>query len=173
MKLLRDDSGTLRSFSEFKKVAQPITELYNKTWLETEYNQAVSAAEMAVKWTGFKENSDIYPNLEYRAVKDGRTRADHLAMDGFIGPIDDPIWDVWFPPNDWGCRCSVTQTDKAAQAPTSVMAELTPGAGFDFNPGKNQKLFADSAGYFSTDKKTVKSVTAEGLSLLEKLDTKP
>ena len=31
----------------------------------------------------------------------------HLAWDGRILMWDDPWWDVYFPPNDWGCSCGV------------------------------------------------------------------
>ena len=34
---------------------------------------------MAVKWEGFKENADIYPNLKYVAVGDKDTRPDHAG----------------------------------------------------------------------------------------------
>ena len=176
IKLLLDDAGVHRSWADFKKLAAPITETYNKTWLETEYNQAVSNAEMAKKWDGFTENADLYPNLEYRAVMDGHTRPEHQAMNGMVAPIDDPVWDTWYPPNDWGCRCSVTQTDKPvamivaarAVAARSVKPNATPG--FDFNPGKEQKLFAESAGYFNQDKKTAKAINKEASTLLKNLD---
>jgi len=175
IKLLLDDAGVRRSWNDFKKLAGPITETYNKTWLETEYNQAVSNAEMAKKWDGFSENADLYPNLEYRAVDDGHARPDHLAMNGMVAPIDDPVWDTWYPPNDWGCRCSVTQTDKpvAMVAVARIVAKrIAPNtsAGFDFNPGKDKKLFAESAGYFNQDKKTSKAVNKEASTLLKNLD---
>ncbi len=168
-KLLLDDAGVRRSWNDFKKLAAPITETYNKTWLETEYNQAVSSAEMAKKWAGFAENADMYPNLEYRAVMDGHARPEHLAMNGMIAPIDDPVWDTWYPPNDWGCRCSVTQTDKKPFSPPDI-AGVAPGAGFDFNPGKDKKLFAESAGYYDQDKKTSKMINKEAGTLLKNLD---
>ncbi|WP_323041567.1 PBECR2 nuclease fold domain-containing protein [Gemmobacter sp.] len=31
----------------------------------------------------------------------------HLSWDGRILMWDDPWWDVYFPPNDWGCSCGV------------------------------------------------------------------
>lgn len=143
-KLLRGKEGNLLTFSEYKKQALPVSELYNKTWLETEYNQAVANAQMAQKWEGFKENEDLYPNLIYRAVQDERSRPEHSALDGVVLPINDPFWDSHFPPNGWGCRCTVDQTDKPVNAPPKGNE---PDKGFDFNPGKEGKLFSDSNGY--------------------------
>lgn len=34
-------------------------------------------------------------------------RHDHLAWHGMILRADDPFWDTHFPPNGWGCQCSV------------------------------------------------------------------
>ena len=34
-------------------------------------------------------------------------RHQHLAWDGLVLPKDDPWWQAHFPPNGWGCQCSV------------------------------------------------------------------
>lgn len=34
-------------------------------------------------------------------------RPEHQAWDGLILPKDEPWWNTHFPPNGWGCRCSV------------------------------------------------------------------
>jgi len=43
----------------------------------------------------------------YDAINDRRTRPAHAAMDGYIAPHDDPIWNTWYPLNGYRCRCSV------------------------------------------------------------------
>lgn len=141
--LLVDDEGKLRSWASFKKEALPVTQQYNIDWLKTEYNQSIASAQMAEKWAGFEQNADIYPNLEYRSVTDDQTRIEHARLNGTIRPINDDFWNSNYPPNGWGCRCSVTQTDKAL----TKSIDYTPGKGFDFNPGKDKKLFSDSNGY--------------------------
>lgn len=162
--LLTDADGKPRSWSVFKKEAKPLTLEYNQTWLETEYNQAVASAQMAEKWAGFEENADIYPNLEYRAVTDNRTRPEHAALNGIIRPINDPFWDTNYPPNGWGCRCSVIQTDKD----TTKSIDHTPDKGFDFNPGKDKKLFADSNGYRDDiSKSAAKDINRQSDALLK------
>lgn len=162
--LLVDADGKPRSWSDFKKEAKPLTVEYNQTWLETEYNQAVASSQMAEKWAGFEENADIYPNLEYRAVTDDQTRTEHAALNGIIRPINDPFWDTNYPPNGWGCRCSVTQTDKDL----TKSIDFKPEKGFDFNPGKDKKLFADSNGYRADLAKTaIKDINKQSDALLK------
>ena len=34
-------------------------------------------------------------------------RAQHVAWDGMVLAKDDPVWQVIFPPNGWGCQCKV------------------------------------------------------------------
>lgn len=47
------------------------------------------------------------PYWQYDAVNDKHTRPSHLAMDGRVYRADDPIWDTWYPPNGFRCRCGV------------------------------------------------------------------
>ena len=53
------------------------------------------------------------PYLLYSATHDSRTRPEHLAMEshGLDGTAvyraDDPVWDTFYPPWAWNCRCLV------------------------------------------------------------------
>jgi len=105
--------GKIVPWNDFKKVALRVSGLYNVNWLETEYNHTIATANMAGKWQDFQNNKDLYPNLQYSAIHDARTRKSHKAWDGLIAPIDHAIWKEIYPPSDHGCRCGVTQTDKA------------------------------------------------------------
>ena len=54
-----------------------------------------------------RDVADYRSFWRYVAVRDGRTRDSHRAMHGRIFRADDPIWKVAYPPNGFGCRCSV------------------------------------------------------------------
>ncbi|MCS2679780.1 hypothetical protein NXV81_04420 [Bacteroides ovatus] len=39
-------------------------------------------------------------------------------MVGITLPASDPFWAEFYPPNGWGCRCSVVQVRKSKYPPT-------------------------------------------------------
>ena len=63
------------------------------------------------RWERIERVADDRPWLRYFAVRDGRTRPDHLAWHGTILRFDHPFWQTHYPPNGWRCRCLVQQLD--------------------------------------------------------------
>lgn len=47
------------------------------------------------------------PFWMYDGVDDHRTRPTHKAMHGKVYPANHPIWQTWYPPNGFQCRCMV------------------------------------------------------------------
>ena len=138
------DTGKLPTWSEFRKQALATSQLYNVNWLQTEFNQTVATANMTGKWQEFQETKDLYPNLKYVTVGDKRVRDKHKKWDGFIAPIDHPIWKKLLPPNDWGCRCDVIPTD---ETPTKGYETFKAPIKAEFanNGAISGKIFKESA----------------------------
>lgn len=93
------------------------------------------------------------PYWQYDAVDDHRTRPSHLAMDGKVFPADSPVWDTWYPPNGFRCRCSVStlSEDEVKRQGLTVETEvpdrvstgmgyvaMVPDKDFNYNPAKVQ-----------------------------------
>lgn len=147
--LLRDAKGALRPKKEFLTEAKALNEKYNKRWLATEYDQAVSASSSAKRWSDIERTKDLYPNLTYIAVNDERTRERHRLWDGITLPIDHPFWNSHTPPNDWGCRCRVKRTQSEVNDQGfEVDKPVANKAGFNINFGKQGKVFDNSHPYY-------------------------
>lgn len=141
-----------------------IEKLY-KDYLKTENQTIFGNSAAAERWTGFKENADMYPNLQWRTAGDNDVRPEHAALEGLTLPIDDPFWNSHTPPLGWGCRCELVQTDKEIKKPEYYKETPVP-KGFEFNPGITQTLFSDTAGYYtSPSAEKTKSLTKEAINL--------
>ena len=111
-----EEGGTLQEFQSnmndflesegYEGLAPQQAELIFRTNIQTAYNVGhyQQMTNPAVK--------ELRPYWQYDAVNDEATRPSHLAMDGKVFPADSPVWDVWFPPNGFKCRCTVRTLSK-------------------------------------------------------------
>jgi SPP1 gp7 family putative phage head morphogenesis protein len=147
-KLLLGDDGEILPYNQFKAKALQVDELYNKTYLSAEYENAVASAQMAEKWQGLQG----FKYLEYRTVGDDKVRPQHKILDGLILESRDPIWNRIYPPNGWRCRCTVipaasndTPTNRTTAKDYEKVADIEPY--FKKNVGKEKTIFADGHPY--------------------------
>lgn len=148
--MLVDEAGELRNFGEFKRLASALNETFNVNYLRSEYELAVASSQMAEKWVEFEADKEDFPLLEYSTVGDDAVRDSHAAIDGVIQPVDSDFWNTHYPPNGWGCRCTVKQLSKGEITDVSKMGENV--GMFSNNVGKNGIIFPDSHPYFTVDK---------------------
>jgi SPP1 gp7 family putative phage head morphogenesis protein len=114
------ENGNLNEWSDFRSKVQEINGKYNRDWLQTEYDTAVSSAQSAARWADFQGNADIMPMLQYQTVGDDKVRKEHRLLDGTRKPINHAFWKTYYPPNGWRCRC------EAIQLPYSDTTEVEP-----------------------------------------------
>ncbi|MBO7438259.1 MAG: minor capsid protein [Bacteroidales bacterium] len=150
MTLLLKDGNSIRSFEDFSAEVDKINVKYNHNWLRTEYNQAVASSQCAARWTDYGKRAENNPYLQYQAVMDANTRAEHAALNGVIKRYDDDFWDKYYPPNGWGCRCEVVQLPGKNHKETSdadlKYCKVDPM--FQVNVGKSGKVFSEKHPYF-------------------------
>ena len=75
---------------------------------ESVLDGAASSSWGAGRWDGLVADASRRPYLRYNTMQDAQVRPAHQAMLGRIYPASHPIWNVWRPPNGYGCRCWVT-----------------------------------------------------------------
>jgi Phage Mu protein F like protein len=159
-KLLLNDDGRLKPFSEVSKQFDKLNVNYNQNYLEAEYEFAVASSQMASKWTELG-SSDRY-NLQYRTAKDERVRESHQALADITLPKEDPFWSSFYPPNGWRCRCTavevlkdkyeVSSSEVAIKAGEKATTEIGKDGKnrleiFRFNPGQKQVVFPPTHPY--------------------------
>lgn len=77
------------------------------------FDNNMRSAHMAGRWEQLLANSDRRPYLQYRTAGDSRVRPQHRAWNGLIFPIGDSFWQTHYPPNGWGCRCTIRAYSEA------------------------------------------------------------
>lgn len=147
-------NGTIVPFKEFREKADQTYALYNKAWLQTEYDTAIGQAQAARKWVEIEQNADILPLLEYSAVLDKRTSEICRPLDGIVAPVGDPIWKKIAPLNHFNCRCMLLPLSEGRKTPEAVKkkkVEETEGLMetlFKNNPGQTGYVFTKDHPYF-------------------------
>lgn len=77
--------------------------------LQTIFWSNVRSARAAGQWERAQRSKRALPFLLYVRTTSKEPREEHLQWVGLILPVDHPFWDAHFPPNGWGCKCSVRQ----------------------------------------------------------------
>lgn len=110
--------------------------------LETIYYTNLTVAYSVGHYKFQSENSDNRPYWQYKAVMDENTRITHAELNDKVYHYQHPFWQIFYPPNDWGCRCWVRALTKAQVLSKGLTIEtempdqyLFPPDEWAFNPG--------------------------------------
>lgn len=116
--------------------------------LRTIYDTNITVAYAVGRYKGQIDNVEDRPYWRYMAVMDRNTRPAHAALNGLVFMYNDPFWDKYYPPNDWGCRCHVRALSEYDMEKKGLEVQNKPPDGFDprkfapeewsYNPGKTQ-----------------------------------
>jgi SPP1 gp7 family putative phage head morphogenesis protein len=71
------------------------------------FDTNLRTAHMAGRWAQIQRTKARRPFLQYLTVGDQRVRPEHRKWDAIVLPIDNQWWNTHYPPNGWGCRCTV------------------------------------------------------------------
>lgn len=96
-----------KNFKDFYNNASKITSVFNKDYLETEFNTAYHVGNSAANYNRLLGQVDVYPYWQYVTAEDEHVRRSHQPLHGIILHYTDPRWQQLFPPNGWNCRCRV------------------------------------------------------------------
>ncbi len=104
------------------------------------YQTNLRTSYMAGRW----EDLQKFPYLRYQHNTINNPRHEHQAWDGLVLASDDLWWDTHYPPNGWGCRCTVTGVGKGRMRmlgkdgpdPVPDPSDGDPPPEWAYHPGK-------------------------------------
>ena len=155
--LILDKNGRIKPEHQFMQDVRKANILFNRNYLQAEYQTAKRGAQMAHLWNKFLEQKKYYPNLVYRTVGDSRVRPEHAALNGVVKPIDDPFWKTYYPPNGWRCRCTVMNT--AEKVSEGTFEDKTVKPEFYGNTALDEEILTSKGTFFKLLNKDHKAKT--------------
>ena len=153
--LILDKNGRIKPEHQFIQDVKKANILFNRNYLQAEYQTAKRGAQMAHLWNKFLEQKEYYPNLVYRTVGDSRVRPEHAALNGVVKPIDDPFWKTYYPPNGWRCRCTVMNT--AEKVSEGTFEDKTVKPEFHGNTALDEEILTSKGTFFKLLNKDYKA----------------
>ena len=98
-----------------KELVDPLTgearrvQLGSPRRLRTIYRANIRTARAVGQWERIQRTKRALPYLVYLLGPSERHRPQHQAKAGLVLHVDDPLWQTWYPPNGWNCKCHVRQ----------------------------------------------------------------
>lgn len=93
------------------------------------------------------------PYWRYRHNTVENPRHQHKAWDGLVLPADSPFWQINYPPNGWGCRCTVEAINErqlramGKEKPDELPANYADNIGHSFDGVAGASWFPDVKKY--------------------------
>ena len=101
-----------RTVEDEKTGARKLVDFSSPRRLQNIFWSNMRAARAAGRWERAQATKDVLPYFLYVETTAEDPRQEHLEWVGTVLPIDHPWWDTHFPPNGWGCQCSVRQVGR-------------------------------------------------------------
>lgn len=154
-----DAMGEGMTYRQWAKNADQVFSRFGVTPLEPHHLETIfrtntqSAYSIARYETTITD--DNVAGYEFVAVMDNRTRPEHAAMNGFVAAKDDPVWNTWWPPLDYNCRCTTVMVTAYYMERHGMKFNDSVPAGAKVGEDFNQKAFTLDS-YYATIREKLK-----------------
>lgn len=92
--------------------------------LRTIYQTNMATAFAAGQWARIQSNKADMPYLRYNPSAAAHPREAHKRYYGLVLPVEHPLWKQIYPPNGYGCLCTVSQLTKQQAERFGISEEL-------------------------------------------------
>ena len=150
--LLLGSDGQIIPFKQFEELAKANNALYNKTWLEVEYNSAQIQASNIVDFKDFQSSKSTFPFLKYVTFKDRNVSEICKRLEGVVMATDSTFWHTHSPQQHYQCRCRLEPMTDGVETKLSTKNLITPNPLFK-NPAITEQVFNKNHPYFNVDAK--------------------
>lgn len=137
----------LAGLDDFVDQANALHSMFNVTWQASEFDTTFNAGVNADKWNDAIRTQDSLPKGKYTTQNDALVRKDHAELDDMVFPLDSPIWNTYWPPNGYNCRCTVRKVRSSVPNTFGMALPVLPEL-FRNNPAKNGTVFKYDHPYF-------------------------
>lgn len=90
------------------------------------FDANMRSAHMAGRWQQLWAGRERRPFLQYWTAGDARVRPQHRQWNGIVRAITDAFWATFYPPNGWGCRCTVRALTQAEVDSRGLTVQTSP-----------------------------------------------
>jgi len=159
--------------------------LLRPSHIETIFRTNIQSAYNIGRYKDLMRVSEEFPYWVYVTVGDDRVRQAHAEMEGFTAYYNDPVWNYWYPPADYNCRCSVdSYTEEEFKDYKMTLSNKT---GIDLSNSKSSEGFGRAyvhgddffrvipdrdGNYVSENPNKISVTTPSNTELLEQVKTK-
>ncbi|WP_304333714.1 phage minor head protein [Conchiformibius steedae] len=91
--------------------------------LKTIFETNLATAHAAGQWARIETDAAALPYLRYNPSAADHKRDSHKRYYGLVLPVQHPIWQQIFPPNGYGCQCSVSQLTRQQAERAGISSE--------------------------------------------------
>jgi SPP1 gp7 family putative phage head morphogenesis protein len=142
---------------DYKRLAQGTANRHTGSYFDAELQITKARSRTAGQWQDIIANKDTLKWLRWETVGDEKVRKSHRALDGMTYPVDDKVWERYYPGFEYGCRCD-WQSLKDGKIIEPQGDLPTPRKGLESNPGISGEIFTEKHSYFQVSKQVREGV---------------
>lgn len=102
------------------------------------------------------KKKEVQKFFRYVTKRDGKVRQEHRILDWVVKKVDDPFWEIYNPPNGWGCRCVLEKLQSDVITSTNTIGlnlhKAVPNI-WRFNSAMEKQVFSKKHPYYKVAKK--------------------